>query len=134
MDEVLDNDLEALGANAPIIKKNTAIFKFSKLSQDELSGKLESFLQKKGYKLESGVPHEGTYGKGNKVMRVLFGAFVKRFEWKVGVVPVDGYTELSINKSAKGYAGGVVGVNQVNNEFKSIVNSLTQFHASQEAN
>ena len=134
MEEVLDNDLDKLNSNAPEIKKDTAIFKFSKLSQDELSGKLEAFLKKKGYNLESGTPQAGTYGKGNKVMRVLFGAFVKRYEWKVAVIPVEGYTELSINKSAKGYAGGVVGVSQVNTEFNSIVNSLTQFHAAQEAN
>lgn len=132
MDEVLDNDLTSTAVNAPVITKNEAIYTFTKLSREELTQKFENFIQKRGYKLEVGVPGNGIYGKGSKVMRVLFGAFVKRFAWKVVIEDMGGSTQLTFFKEAKGYVGGVIGVNQVNNEFKAIVGSLTQFHSSQE--
>ena len=132
MEEVLDNDLNSIGSNAPIVTKDKAIFNFSKLSQTELTAKFGSFLGNKGYKLEEGEPHDGKYGKGSRIGRILLGAFIKRFAWRVTISPNEGMTELILFKEAKGYVGGAIGVSQVNKEFKSIVNSLTQFHLTQE--
>jgi len=39
---------------------------------------------------------------------------------------------LTFSKMAKGYAGGIIGVNQVKNEFTQIVNSLKHFYESLE--
>lgn len=133
MEEILDNNMTSTGVNAPVITKSEATYRFSKLSEDELATKLQSFLLKKGYKLEDGTSKNGLYGKGSKIMRILFGAFVKRFAWQITISTVNGMTQLVFFKQAKGYAGGVIGVSQVNTEFNSIVNSLSSFHEAQEA-
>mgnify|MGYP000157644900 CR=1 FL=1 len=133
MEELLDNDLNALNGNAPVITKDKGIFNFTHLTQDELAAKVENFLKTKGYKLEEGAANNGKYGKGSRVLRILFGAFVKRFAWKITVDPNGQLTQLIIGKEAKGYVGGAIGVHQVNKEFKSIVGSLTQFHVNQES-
>ena len=133
MDELLDNDLQTLNENAPIITKAKAIFNFSKLSDDILAEKLQKFLLGKGYKLESGTTKDGIYGKGSKIGRILLGAFVKRFAWNITIEHKNEMASLTLFKQAKGYAGGLIGVNQVNKEFNVIVNSLKQFHINQES-
>jgi len=132
MEEILDNNMTSASDNAPIITKSEATYRFSKLSEDDLATKLQSFLLNKNYKLEEGTAKNGLYGKGSKVLRILFGAFVKRFAWQITISSVNGSTQLVFFKQAKGYVGGVIGVAQVNSEFNSIVNSLTAFHEGQE--
>ncbi|MDX1630115.1 MAG: hypothetical protein R3345_15505, partial [Fulvivirga sp.] len=92
--------------------------------------KLQQFLLKQGYKLEGGTPKAGTYGKGSKTLRILFGAFVKRFTWGIKVKDKDDKTYLVFSKDEKGYWGGVIGVSQVKTEFKRLTNILRTYHAS----
>jgi hypothetical protein len=133
MEEVLDNDMNVSSANAPIISKNSGVFKFSKLTKDELATKVETFLKGKGYKIEEGTPFKAKYGKGSRVGRILLGAFIKRFAWQVTVEADGDFSTLTFFKEASGAVGGIVGVNQVKNEFNSIIGSLKSFHAGQEA-
>jgi hypothetical protein len=43
------------------------------------------------------------------------------------------FSTLTFFKEASGAVVGIVGVNQVKNEFNSIIGSLKSFHAGQEA-
>ncbi|MCH2234645.1 MAG: hypothetical protein MK078_10360 [Crocinitomicaceae bacterium] len=126
MEEVLDQGID----QDVSITKDNAMYRFKDTNVEELSGKVEKYLLGKGYKLESGTPENAIYGKGNKTLRILFGAFVKRFTWKVTVVADGNTTVLNFIKDEKGYWGGAIGVSQVKNEFKRITDALTQFHAS----
>jgi len=121
MEDVLDNDLKNLSATAPIITKERAIFSFEGTSEAEIASKINSLFLKDGYQLEEGTELKGKYGKGSKVMRILFGAFVKRFAWEVSVANEGGMTKATLYKETKGYAGGAIGVNQVNKEFKRLI-------------
>lgn len=134
MEEILDNYSLIKSDLKPIITKSQGTFRFAALTVDVLAEKFEAFLVNKGYKLEAGTKIDGRYGKGNKILRLLFGAFVKRFAWQITITNDFGITELTFYKEAKGYAGGIIGVSQVNNEFNSIINSLVRFHASLEQN
>ena len=81
MDQVLDNIKDIGNENkAILLGKDKCLFIFNNLTKEELGKKLSVFLSKKKYKLEEGTQIDGVYGRGNKTMRVLFGAFVKRFE------------------------------------------------------
>ncbi|MGB1104533.1 MAG: hypothetical protein ACPG21_13030 [Crocinitomicaceae bacterium] len=124
--EVIDQSME------PVITKNDATFYFSNITEEELGAKLEKYLLQKGYKIEAGTPTNATYGKGSQILRILFGAFVKRFAWTVKIQSSVHGTTLTFAKMAKGYAGGIIGVNQVNGEFTQIVNSLKKFYESVE--
>jgi hypothetical protein len=116
----------------PIITKNNATFFFSNITEEELGDKLQKYLLKKGYKLEAGTTTNGTYGKGSQVMRVLFGAFAKRFSWLISIKSSEFGTNLVFSKNEKGYMGGVIGVSQVKNEYTRIVNALNHFYQSLE--
>ncbi|MFT5818984.1 MAG: hypothetical protein ACI8ZM_000206 [Crocinitomix sp.] len=134
MEEVLDNDMSVEKTNAPIIDKSKGVFRFSKLTKDELAIKVETFLKKKGYKIEEGTMFDAKYGKGSRVGRILLGAFIKRFAWKVTVESDGNFSKLTFYKEASGMVGGVIGVSQVNKEFNAIIGSLGNFHAGQESN
>jgi len=113
-----------------IIEKHKAIFTFERISQSELTKCVNDIFVESGYKLEQGTTESGKYGKGSQVMRVLFGAFVKRFCWETKIESNSSQTRFVFIKDAKGYVGGVIGVNQVKNEFKRLTDLFSAFHFS----
>ena len=121
MEEVLDNDLKNLDASAPVITKERAIFSFNDTTEENIASKINTLFLKDGYTLEEGSQLKGKYGKGSKIMRILLGAFVKRFAWEVSVTNEGGVIKATLYKETKGYAGGAIGVNQVKNEFKRLI-------------
>ena len=131
MKEVLDDTLINKREDLIIIQKDNAIFTFERLSAFELANCVNEIFIEKGYKLEEGTTESGKYGKGSQVLRILFGAFAKRFCWgsKVETNSTQ-QTRFVLTKDAKGYAGGIIGVNQVNNEYKRLTDAFTALHAS----
>jgi len=113
-----------------IIEKHKAIFTFERISQSELMKSVNDIFVESGYKLEQGTTESGKYGKGSQVMRVLFGAFVKRFCWETKIENNSSQIRFALTKDAKGYVGGVIGVNQVNKEFKRLIDLFSAFHFS----
>ncbi|HOK37704.1 MAG: hypothetical protein WHW07_00075 [Bacteroidales bacterium] len=80
----------------------------------------ETFI-KRGYKLKDGNSFDGSYEKGDRILRLLFGAFVKYFKFKIKIEN----NKLHIHKESSGMSGGLIGMNQVNKEFNAIVKELT---------
>lgn len=67
--------------------------------------------------------HQGgaVYEKGNRVMRILFGAFVKYFKFAVQITDAgNGFLNVSVFKQTSGMSGGLIGVNQVKKEMERI--------------
>lgn len=126
--EVLDEKVTATNETVKI-DKNKATYVFKSTNKDDLGQKVNEYLKKQGYSLEAGTNTNGTYGKGSKVLRVLLGAFVKRFEWQVDISDINESTGLTFTKKAKGYAGGLIGMNQVKNEYNRLTGTLKAFHA-----
>lgn len=135
-EEVLDQEMSA-GAAAPtqdvVIEKNQAVYHFNGIDKEALADKVGEYLTGKGYRLEEGTKFMGKYGKGSKIGRILLGAFIKRFCWEIRVEQVDNVSRLVLIKDAKGVAGGIIGVNQVNNEYKTLTESLKAWHAKIQA-
>jgi hypothetical protein len=127
-DELLDDGAVALGKNEVTIDKEKATYPFANTNVNELATKVQEFLLKQGYKLEEGSNSNGIYGKGSKTLRILLGAFIKRFTWKVTVADTGETTTLTFIKDEKGYWGGAIGVVQVKNEFNKITAVLQNFH------
>ncbi len=121
MEEVLDQDLKNVDTKAPVVTKDKAIYSFEGTTEEAIASKVHNLFTKDGYTIEEGTQLKGKYGKGSKVMRILFGAFVKRFAWEVTITTQGGLTTATLYKETKGYAGGAIGVNQVNKEFKRLV-------------
>ena len=118
-DEVIDN----IAPNVDL-SKHEARWTLSGKTVEDVATKLNAEMLSQGYKLEVGTNDNGVYGKGNKVMRVLFGAFVKRFAFRVHVTNEGNVAQLVFVKDGKGYAGGAIGVSQVKKEFTRLVDIL----------
>lgn len=69
-----------------------------------------------GYRLIIGEKGNGTYERGNKTMRILFGAFIKYFKFQV-LTYVDGPNyKVQVIKGSSGMSGGLIGIEQVKKE------------------
>lgn len=128
-EELLDDEPIVQNSSNVKIDKDHASYPFENTNADELGEKVEKFLKGEGYTLEAGTNKSGTYGKGSKTLRILFGAFVKRFTWGIRIEDAGSTTILHFSKDEKGYWGGAIGVSQVKTEYTRITNILKNFHA-----
>lgn len=128
-EELLDDNMETAEAVSSVkIGADKAVFPFQSTNSDELAEKVQKFLSGLGYKLEEGNNKSGIYGKGSKILRILLGAFVKRFTWGVKIEESFGESVLTFTKNEKGYWGGLIGVTQVSSEYKKITSRLEAYH------
>lgn len=86
---------------------------------------MQQLMEKDGYKLSPDKPGALTYEKGNRVLRILFGAFVKYFKFNI-IINTNEQGELVVNllKQTSGISGGLIGMNQVKNEMTRLGNLL----------
>ncbi|MBS1634402.1 MAG: hypothetical protein JST26_00675 [Bacteroidetes bacterium] len=104
---------------------NTIIHHYSATSRQELIDQVDSYFKALGYKQENGVPGNASYSKGNRVMRILLGAFVKYFKVDVSVSDnMDGIYKVGVKSGTSGMSGGLIGMNQVKNEMNRIGQDL----------
>jgi len=89
-------------------------------SDNELATSIAMFMKSNGYTLLEGNVMNATYEKGNRTMRLLFGAFVKYY--KISVDVQNG--KANIGSASAGFSGGLIGVNQVKKEVLRISNEL----------
>jgi hypothetical protein len=97
------------------------------LEEGEAAKAVMTVLSHQGYALESGDMLEGKYGKGNKILRLLFGAFVKRFVFKVTISGSEKKEKSTIvieKDTFSQISGGLIGMNQYDSEMKRIAELL----------
>ncbi len=97
--------------------KKSEVFTYSGGTREEVAQAVKELFGEHGYKLEKGDKYDAIYGIGSAAMRVLFGAFVKRYVFGV-VVEQDGdNVSLTLNKKIMaGVAGGAIGYAKMNSE------------------
>ncbi len=101
-----------------------ATFIYENATKDEVSNAVSNALLAQGYKLESGVPENGIFGIGNKTMRLLFGAFAKRYVYSVHITEKEGKIKFDLLKADDGSTGGVIGYNKANKEYLRLTYTL----------
>jgi hypothetical protein len=89
-----------------------------------LADELSAYFLGRGYKLEAGSPFAGSYGIGSNVMRVLFGAFAKRYVFNFTVQPQAEGGIVTITKGISGAMGGVIGYRRMSKELEAILTEL----------
>jgi hypothetical protein len=91
------------------------------ITAEELAKTIDNIFKTDGYSTKMGDLGNRTYVKGNRVTRILFGAFSKYFEFHVGITELgENHVNATVRKTSTGMSGGVIGVNQVKNELKRI--------------
>lgn len=105
--------------------EDNATYLFSELQPEELGQTLNKYFLNQGYRLEEGTLQRGCYGIGNAVLRILFGAFVKRYKFGFTISrDVDNMIRLDFRKAMSGALGGVIGYQKMSNEYKRITKDL----------
>lgn len=99
---------------------------YAGISKNEFDQHVNDLLIKDGYKLNEGNPGDGVYSKGNRTMRILFGAFVKYYKFNIKSEEAnDSDLKLTVVKTSSGMSGGVIGVNQVKQELIRLAGVFT---------
>ena len=97
--------------------KDRVVYNITGTTKEELENKLNLFFTSEGYKLKSAEGEMHTYTKGNRVMRILFGAFVKYHKQSVIIKNEGELFSVMLHKDSTGMSGGLIGMNQVKKEF-----------------
>jgi hypothetical protein len=97
--------------------KDRVIYNITGCTKEELENKVNLFFTSEGYTLKKSEGDAYTYTKGNRVMRLLFGAFVKYHKQSIVIKNEGSLFSLLLQKDSTGMSGGLIGMNQVKKEF-----------------
>lgn len=101
------------------------VHQYAGIDATGLANTADQLLNKDGYKLIEGQVGNGTYEKGNRTMRVLFGAFVKYSKIHVASKSQDEIAQLVVDRKTSGMSGGLIGMNQVKKEMERLAGLLS---------
>ena len=103
------------------------IYNISGCTKDELDNKLNLFFSSEGYKLKSAETETRVYEKGNRALRLLFGAFVKYHKQSITIKSSGGQFQVLLLKDSTGMSGGIIGMNQVKKEFARLSEAFMNY-------
>lgn len=110
-----------------LLDSSTCVHIYSGIDRDALALQSAQVLTRAGYELKEGKPGSGVFVKGNRVMRILFGAFYKYFRFALIIEDgPNGTLKLRIQKQTSGMSGGLIGVAQVKKEMKRVAEDMKQ--------
>jgi hypothetical protein len=105
--------------------KDGAAFYMENTDLNAFREEFRGFMTAQGYRLESGTTEKGVYGIGSNVMRILFGAFVKRYSFDFDIKEENGKIRLDFFKNSwSGISGGVIGVQKLKKEMERMLNLI----------
>ena len=107
--------------------KNQKTFYYSEVEKEKFTQQVHQLLANRGYQLIQGDKSNGAYEKGNRILRILLGAFYKYFKLQL-YIEFNGQNEakLQLIKATSGFSGGAIGVSQVKKEFTNLEQLFTQ--------
>jgi hypothetical protein len=97
--------------------KDRVVYNMTGCTKEELENKINLFFTSEGYTLKSSAADTYTYTKGNRIMRLLFGAFVKYHKQSAIIKNEGELFSVMLHKDSSGMSGGLIGMNQVKKEF-----------------
>lgn len=104
---------------------STVLHVYQGIDAEKLGIEVAKVLASRGYELKEGNPQDGVFERGNRIIRLLLGAFHKYFKFGVRVEPGEGgILKVRVHKLTSGFSGGVIGMNQVKNELKGLAEAL----------
>lgn len=107
--------------------KDRVIYNMTGCTQEELDNKINLFFTSEGYKLKSSVGEIRTYERGNRTMRILFGAFSKYHKQSVTIKHEGELFSVMLHRDSSGMSGGVIGMNQVRKEFARLSEAFRNY-------
>ena len=97
---------------------DSVVYNITGTTREELDNKLNLFFASENLPLKSDTPDEKVYMKGNKTMRILFGAFVKYFKVVASIRQErDMFSVRLLRDMNLVVSGGLIGINKSRKEF-----------------
>jgi hypothetical protein len=107
--------------------KDRVIYNFTNCTKAELDNKMNLFFTSQGYTLKSSEGESSSYTKGNRVLRLLLGAFVKYHKQTVIIKNQGDLFSVLLQKDSTGMSGGLIGMNQVKKEFARLSEAFREY-------
>ncbi len=100
---------------------------YTGMNTAQLAQWVDQSLTSQKYKLRFGEAGNGEYEKGDRTMRLLFGALVSYSKIQVATFAVNDSTSgLKVNRTTTGMSGGLIGINQVKKELQRLAHVFSQ--------
>ena len=110
---------------------DSVVFYIKDTNREELEKKLNLFFASENLPLKEDNGDEKIYQKGNKVIRVLLGVFVKYFKIVVSIRQQDELFSVRILRDMNLImSGGLVGINKSRKEFSRISDAFKIYFAN----
>ena len=93
---------------------------------DSVHQTFTNILAELGYEEKSTDWQKTVYSKGNRVLRLLLGVFIKYNKVEVSFSNAGETVTAIINNASSGFSGGVIGMVQTTKEFKKIIGTLDE--------
>lgn len=103
-----------------------AMFRLSGATNQLLEMAITNCFAAKGYHVKSSEGDKITFERGNRVLRLLFGAFVKYYKFSVSVQVSGDNATVYFDKGSTGISGGVIGMVAIGKEFTRMAEELGQ--------
>jgi len=98
--------------------------RYGGIAPADLARQVEQAMYHLGYRHLSGPLENALYERGNRTLRILLGAFHKYFKFRVLILPEGQDVSVRIVRESSGMSGGLIGMNQVKNEFRLLSHNL----------
>lgn len=96
-------------------------------TRPELENKVDFFMAGEGYKPKERVSNVFVYTKGNRAMRLIFGAFAKYHRNSVSIQGEQEPFTVTILKESSGMSGGLIGMQQVKKEYQRLNDAFQSY-------
>jgi len=107
---------------------DTVVYNVTGGSKEELENKLNLFFASESLPLKKENGDEKVYQRGNKVLRVLFGVFIKYFKLVVTVKQQGDLFSVKIHRDMNlAMSGGLIGINKSRKEFARISDAFKAY-------
>jgi hypothetical protein len=103
------------------------VYNITGCTKEELDNKLNLFFSSEGYKIKSDSPEYKVYKKGNRTLRILFGAFAKFYQTAVAIKSQNDFFSVQVSRDSTGFSGGLIGMKQVRKEFERQTEAFKTF-------
>ncbi len=107
-------------------KKNIE-FSFENCTHEGLVAEIEIFFTSIGYSRKENEGDKYIFTKGNRILRMLLGAFAKYHKQSVLIASIDDIFRVSLVRESSGMSGGLIGMSQVRKEFEKLSYSFEAY-------
>jgi hypothetical protein len=117
--------------NVTDFTNDAIVYTISGCTQNELENKLNLFFTSQDLIVKTDKPDEKMYIRGNKVLRFLFGVFVKYFKITVTIKKENELYSVRLLRDMNFYmSGGLIGRKSARKEFSRITDAFKIYFAN----